>query len=116
MRVLAVFVPLAVALVLIMATFLCLEPLIYLAGLELRTWLLTWHASHSLLRHLLLHLLLHELLLLARHGHLLLRLLLLGVSDHLLLTGIGPYGHGHLWSAHGLRHRCFKLLLSLVWH
>ena len=133
MRILTVFVPLTISLVLKVATFLRLKPLIDLALLEL--WLLAWHAAthaaahathalHALhashrwllrLLHLLLHLLLLDVLMLDRHGHLLLRLLLLlGIANHLLLAGVCLHGHGHLRGAHGLRHRCLKLLLHLL--
>ena len=126
MGILTVLVPLTVSLVFKVATFLSFESLIDLTLLEL--WLLAWHtshaphtshalnASHRLLRHLLLHLLLLNVLMLDRHGHLLLRLLLLGITDHLLLAGVCLHGHGHLRSAHGLRHRCLELLLHLVLH
>ena len=124
--ILTILVPLAVSLIFKVATFLSFESLIDLTLLEL--WLLAWHTSHAshtshalhasdrLLRHLLLHLLLLNVLVLNRHGHLLLRLLLLGITNHLLLAWVCLHWHGHLRSAHGLRHRCLKLLLHLVLH
>ena len=101
--VLAIIIPLTVALVFKVATLLCLEPLIHLTSLKL----LAGHASHLLLlRHLLLD------VLLAWHWHLLLRLLLLlRVTANHLLIDVSTSGHWHLLH---LRHRCFKLLLGLT--
>lgn len=104
MSVLAIIIPLTVALVFKVATLLCLEPLIHLTSLKLLA--LAGHASHLLLRHLLLD------VLLARHWHLLLRLLLLlRVTANHLLIDVSSSGHWHLLH---LRHRCFKLLLGLT--
>lgn len=92
MSILTVFIPLAIALVLEMATFLSLEPLIDASLFEgsLTTGLLTTgHASHLLLLGHLSHLLLNVLLVLGQ-GHLLLRLLL-GVK----VVGVSTNGHGH---------------------
>ena len=83
--VLAVFVPLAVAFVLVMSALLRLEPLIHRAhfngALRLghlmlhRLWSLTTHLHHRLLRHHNLRHILHVRLLRLRHLHLSLRLL-----------------------------------------
>jgi len=95
MSVLTIFIPLTIALVLKMTTFLSLKSLIDRALFKgslaschlLLLLLLTWHTWHLLAGHLLVLLLLGE-------GHLLLRLLLLGVADK-LLAGISANRHGH---------------------